>query len=407
MAKSKAQNAIERARTVLIIEQPFFGCLAMQLALEERASKEWWGDNTPTMAVDGCSMFYYPDFVLSLSDKELQGVVGHEVMHCAYQHITRRGVRNPIVWNWAGDYVINADLLKANFTLPKGRLHDPKYDGMSTEEVYERIRQEIQQHQSKGKGQKGNGDRDKGGCGAVLDAGSGDGKHKPDGTGPAMADAIGRDWETNVRMAVAVARAHNAGNVPGYLERLVGHLKDPKVSWRDLTRQFIDGNMHKDYSWSRPNRRFASSNLIFPGFVPDALHHLVCFMDVSGSISDELMQAMGSEVGGALDAGIADKLTLVYIDTEIKKVDEYVTGDLVEIGCSGGGGTDFRPAFEWLNKNVPDASCCIFLTDMMPNTWELPETTVPVLWGAYCPESMLQQMQVPFGSVVHIDGPDW
>ncbi len=111
----KAKHAVTRARTVLLVSQPFYGTLALQLELVEVTDKSF----VNTMAVDGRHLFYNPEFVLSLTEDELVGVNAHEVAHCAFQHMTRRGHRDPRLWNVAGDYAINADLLDAGFVLPK------------------------------------------------------------------------------------------------------------------------------------------------------------------------------------------------------------------------------------------------------------------------------------------------
>lgn len=413
VTNKKAYDAVIRARTALIVTQPFFGCLALHLELVEDTK----GTVGKTMAVDGVHMYYYPDFVLSLNEQELIGVVAHEVMHCALQHMTRRGHRNPVIFNMAGDYVINGDLLKANFQLPKKRLHDPKYDSMSTEEVYERIKEEVQkklqQQQGKGggKGKKGQGggdgddvmvipdtDLDPGGCGGVHDAG---GKNGQSGS-KAEADAIGREWDANVRMAVNVARRANAGSCPGYLERLVRTLEEPKVHWRDLLRQFIDNSMTKDYSWSRPNRRFASQGLVLPGFISDALHHLVCCIDVSGSVDGPMMQAMVSECAGALNMGTADKLTIMYADTAVRQVDEFLPGDLVTAKTVGGGGTCFNDSMRWVKEHAADAACMVYLTDMLTSSFG-EDPGMPVFWGAYLPKAQLARIKPPFGHIVQVD----
>jgi predicted metal-dependent peptidase len=407
----KAYDAIIRARTVLLVSNPFFGCLALHLDLVEDEK----GRVCRTMAVDGVSMYYYPDFVLGLSEAELIGVVAHEVLHCALQHMTRCQHRNHVIFNMAGDYVINDDLLTAGFTLPAKRLYDPKYKNMSTEEVYERIRDDVQKQLNKQKGKKGQkgqqGDGaggmvidgtdldteglDPGGCGGVMDAGGRQGDK-------AKADEVGRDWDANVRMAVNVAKRANAGTVPGYLERLVRQLTAPKISWRELTRQFIDTSMSKDYSWSRPNRRHVYNGLHLPGFISDALHHLVMFIDVSGSVDEKMMQAMVSEGAGALNDHTADKLTIVYVDTDVRKVDEWVPGDLVTCSTVGGGGTDFASAMQWVKKTCPDAACIIFLTDMMTSSFG-EDPGIPTLWGAYLPAVQLATVKVPFGNVIAVD----
>src|ERR1700690_2768883 len=97
---------IIQARTNLLVSQGFFGFLAMQLRLVENY-------DIPTAAVDGRSMFYNPDFIHQLTEREIEFVVAHEVMHCCFQHFSRRGSRDPRAWNIAGDFVINLDLQKS------------------------------------------------------------------------------------------------------------------------------------------------------------------------------------------------------------------------------------------------------------------------------------------------------
>jgi predicted metal-dependent peptidase len=405
-----AHTAMMKGRLDLLVKQAFFGTLAMQLELVEVTNPAF----CDTMAVDGVNLFYWPPFVLSLTTDELTGVEAHEVHHCCYKHMTRRGHRNPLRWNWAGDYVINDDLLKAGFTLPKQRLHDPKYANMSTEEVYERLPDPPQIYVlGSGKGGSGGSKSkdsqsdqdglpdgaDKGRCGGVLDAAPASNKVE--------AQRIEQEWEGNVRMAAAIARRQNAGTLPGFLERLVGTLAKPKINWRDVLRQFVDGNMSVDYTWQRPNRRFVHTGLTLPGTRADALHHLLFFNDVSGSITTEIIEAYGGEVQSTLDDGVADKVTALFFDTEIKKIDEYNQGDLIDLNTRGGGGTDFRPMMEWASKEAQDASCIVVLTDMLPCSWDLPDPGVPVLWGAYLPEEHLKTIKPPFGEVLHIDSANW
>jgi len=417
----KAHDAMIKARTVLLVSQPFFGCLALHLRLVEMSEKS--PIPCRTMAVDGRHLYYYPPFVHSLTEQEIIGVVAHEVMHCAYQHMTRRGHRNPVIYNYAGDYVINDCLLKAGLTLPKKRLHDSKYDGMSTEEVYERIKQDVEkQIKAQSKGQKGKkGDQkgkgsqgddedgegsmimpdtdlniDPGDCGAVLDA-AGPGQKSEQ-------DRVEREWDTTVRMAVNVARRSNAGTTPGYLERLVKQLKEPRVSWRELTRQFIDNSMSKDYSWSRPNRRHIHSDLSLPGFVSDSLRHMVFVADTSGSIDNEMLRQFLGEIAGALNDGTADKLTVLYADTRVAHVDEFVQGDIVKVGSKniGGGGTAFSDSFRWIMERAPDAQCIVYLTDMLTSDWG-EDPGIPTMWAAYLPAASLAQITPPFGTVIPVD----
>ena len=124
------------ARVGLLLRASFFGNLATRLKLVN--ADEW----CPTAATDGRNFYYNTRFVKMLRPKELEFLFGHEVLHCVYDHFGRRGDRDPQLWNIANDYCVNADLVKHRVgekitSVPC--LHDSKYDGMSSEEVYDKL----------------------------------------------------------------------------------------------------------------------------------------------------------------------------------------------------------------------------------------------------------------------------
>jgi len=93
------------ARVQLLLKNGFFGNLATRLQLQEASS---W---CPTAATDGRFFFYNTEFINSLDDDELIFLMGHEVLHNVYDHMDRRGNRDPRLWNIANDYVVNMDLV--------------------------------------------------------------------------------------------------------------------------------------------------------------------------------------------------------------------------------------------------------------------------------------------------------
>ena len=122
------ERKLTRARTQLLLNQPFFGTLCLRLQLMTGA--------VPTMATDGRRIFYDPAFADSLTPAELEGVLAHEVLHCALGHHCRRGQCDPRLWNEAADLAINPMLVADKFTLPTGALIDPAYANLSAEEIY-------------------------------------------------------------------------------------------------------------------------------------------------------------------------------------------------------------------------------------------------------------------------------
>ena len=392
MKDRKAYDAIIRARTNLLVSNGFFGFLSMQLRLVEDYTM-------PTAAVDGVSLFYNPDFVNQLDERQCEFLICHEVMHCCLKHFSRRQGRQIDPWNAACDFVINLDLKDSGFILihdvmikskkhPEGKIFkcciDEKYRGMTSEEIYDSFpKVQINLYIN------GDGEADWN-IGGIIDAPNGQ-------TGEEQAKHI---WDKAVRSAIAVMKASGIGSIPGILRHLIADLDRPKVSWKDLTWNFIDQSMSKEPSWARISRRSASIGTLLPGVVSDRLNHLVFAVDDSGSINDQMFKEMLSEVAGSLDQGTADQLTVIYADTRAHDVFHYVMGDIVkpEPLKGGGGGTAFSDTFKYISENIPDASCIIYLTDLEVNDYgENPG--IPTLWAVFTHESHFHTVadKVPFG----------
>ena len=104
----EVKEMIVSGRVRMLIKHPFFGTLATRLKLVEA---EW----CPTAAVDGKHFYYNSDFFRTLTPEEIDFVVGHEVMHCVYDHCGEGGRlldykeedRDPKLWNIAADYKVN------------------------------------------------------------------------------------------------------------------------------------------------------------------------------------------------------------------------------------------------------------------------------------------------------------
>ena len=125
-------SEIVTARVNLLFNAPFFGNLATRLKLVD--ATKW----CPTMATDGRCLYYNREFIKSLTRSQLIFMVGHEVLHCVYDHLGRRQNRDPDLWSMANDYITNYTLQKEKIgEMPPGGLIDDKYtDELTSEEVY-------------------------------------------------------------------------------------------------------------------------------------------------------------------------------------------------------------------------------------------------------------------------------
>jgi predicted metal-dependent peptidase len=399
---------IQKARTTLLLDHPFFGTLLFRLGAQAR-------NLIATMATDGVSLYFNPQFVEALSAAEIDGTLAHEVMHPALQHHTRRGGRNPRRWNMACDYAINPMLLDAGLTLPKDVLFDNRFRGMSAECIYNLLEEEehnqssssdaesecqddpadsgggLNSSDSSSKEENANEPRapmTPGGIGQVLDA-----PEPESGEGDTVAEQA-RDWQIAVEQAENVAKL--VGKLPGGVTRSLEAAQAAGVDWRELLRRAWSETIPADYSWTRPNRRHVWNGLYLPGVVCEGVGEICIAVDCSGSINARRLGLFEAEVRSIL-AGQQPRLVhVLYFDTEVQKSETYHAGLPIKLTPEGGGGTDFRPCFRWLEQRGIAPQTLVFLTDLWGKFPEQPPP-YPVLWAS------TGKRDVPFGQVIPMD----
>ena len=134
---SGLQKQISASLLRVCAHSSFFATLALHARIEASAE-------VPTAATDGKAIFVNPEFWGGLKPAEQDGLLLHEVLHAALLHVPRRGGREPKLWNYAADIVINGMILREGFSLPEGGLRDVTREHLSTEEVYELLMREAE-----------------------------------------------------------------------------------------------------------------------------------------------------------------------------------------------------------------------------------------------------------------------
>lgn len=212
--------------------------------------------------------------------------------------------------------------------------------------------------------------------------------------------------ETEIALNECLSVAKRAGNMPGYLQKLVKELLTPETDWRTELRRFISPSYRKDSTWARPNRRFIHSGMVLPGYVTDGVGHLVVAVDGSGSIDYPALQRVLSEVQGALEEGGVDKVSVVYCDTHVYNEREYVAGDQIEVLAAKCGGTCFKPVFDWMKENATEAVGVVYFTDMIAGDWgavNVMDNPPPTLWAAHGDPRQYRSYEPAFGDVIEIN----
>lgn len=350
------------ARSQLILSHGFFGMLALRLRLVEDLT-------TQTLKVDGRSIFYNPEFINTLSDSLVRSAIAHEVMHPALDHLSRLHDRQPRKWNAACDYALNQILVEAGFEIGQDWLLDPAYRGMSADEIYTRL----------------------------PDTPDDEGPSPLDEMMPAPAnggveDAI--DWK--IATIQAARQAEQVGKLPGSLKRFVEEITTVKVDWREQLRRFRTLIGKNDYSWSRPNRRFLAAGLLLPGLYSEETGAVVIGIDTSGSITNDILQTFGAEIRALTAASRPSKIHIVYCDAQINHVDEFSPDDNMVFHPHGGGGTEFKPVFDYVEEHQLKPECLIYLTDLYgDHSFDPPP--YPTLWVS------TSTQVASFGETIHIE----
>ena len=244
-----ARERLVTARIGLLLRHSFFGNLATRLQLIN--ADEWCG----TAATDGKRFYYNSRFIMMLKPKEVEFLVGHEVLHVVYDHMGRRGTRDPQLWNVADDYAVNADLKRhkvGEFITTVPCLYETKYDGMSAEAIYDDLYDKADKISLDDLVDKMLDDHIDG------DDGDGDGEGE-EGEGRGKRPKMSKEEREQVRQEMkqailAAAQSAEGGTVPKGVERLIKHATNPVMPWRELIQSNLTSAIRNDYSWTRPNR---------------------------------------------------------------------------------------------------------------------------------------------------------
>ena len=397
------------ARVGLLLRHPFFGNMATRLRI--LAADDW----LPTAAVDGRNLYFNTQFFNAMNNKEIEFVVAHEILHMVFDHLGRREDRNPMLYNIAADYIVNNLLERDRIgTTPSivSCYQDFKYEGWTSEEVYDELFKEA----------KKNGEEAIKQLGEMLD------EHldmEGDGEGDGEGDEEGKDGNGNTvskrkpkyskeqldqikdeikEGMLQAAQSAGAGNTPGEIQRMIKELTEPKMNWRELLRQQIQSTIKSDFTFSRPNRKGWQSGAILPGMNFQDTIDICISLDMSGSIGNNQARDFLGEIKGIMDEYQDYKIKLWCFDTGVYNEQDFSADggeDLLDYEIFGGGGTDFMANWTYMKEHDIQPKKFIMFTDGYAwDSWGDPEwcDTVFVIHSNHN-----KNLQAPFGVTAHYD----
>jgi predicted metal-dependent peptidase len=404
MPVNQLHPKLTAARVSLVLDQPFFGALAMGLNFKADPScKTAW--------INGRDLGYNAQFIDSLNHDQVTALLAHEIMHCACGHPWRRDGRDLGRWNVACDKAINENLREAGFRLPDGVLFPQGEEcGKSAEWIFGRLPDPSQNDQESDPDEENENDQD-GDQGGAGESGQ-DGDQDGDGQGDQDGDPLGevRDAPTDPdqdgqpapteeewkqRTAEAAQQAKLQGKMGAGLARQISEALKPRIDVRSLLLRFFQDRAAADYSWAQPNKSYLAQGLYLPALQSHALGEVAIMVDTSGSVDEVSLSYARAIVESVIDECSPTAVTVYYADAQVCRVDRFERGESLTWAPAGGGGTDFRPALQAIEQDGT-AICALCITDLY-GAFPQQAPDLPVLWLA------TTNQIAPFGETIALD----
>ena len=359
ISDEKAKQAILAARVALVLRHGFFGNLAMRLRL---MNADTWCE---TAATDGRHFYYNSKFINMLDTGQMMFLFCHELLHCAYDHMSRTGSRDRRIANIAMDYIVNADCINNNLgkkitVVPV--LYERKYDGWTWEAVYDDLMKNVKKISMDELAEMMLDDH--------LDGeGEGDGDGDKDGKGkrPKLSDAERQAIKDEFKEAMlSAAQASGAGNLPGGIRRMIKDLTEPKIDWREFIRQQIQSTVKNDYTYSIPSKKNFQTGFSLPSMLKQTQIDVCIGLDTSGSITDEMARDFFSEVKAIMDTFEDHRIHLWCWDTQVHNPQEFTAhgnDDIMDYEIKGFGGTDPTVCWDFMKNEGIEPKLLLMFTD--------------------------------------------
>jgi len=364
---TQSETQLLKAKSKLTMQHPYFGMLASKLKHEENTQIKSYASN-------GVRFLYNPDFIAQRDQEELFFILTNCVMHHVLAHQQRKLNRRGSLWQLATDFAINNLLAKNGFTIPQGANYNLEYKDMYAEEIYTLLHEEyganafeeIEQNQEE-----------------LYDLKN-------------IQEELDPQTESQWQYAATISQeiAQKKSLLPTGMERLAKKLTVNKVDWRFELYNAINRHMRNNYAFMPPNKKHLSRGFVLPSLSSDTLSLCVA-IDTSGSIDEILLGAFVTEFSSIMQSFPSIKIELLICDARIHGHYTFFGNDKLDFKLKGGGGTDYRPVFEYIEANLPMNTMLLYFTD--GDGWFPKHTpSYEVLWA------LSRKAKIPFGRALEL-----
>lgn len=333
-----------------------------------------------SVAVDRSWRLYLdPALVDEWSSEEVGSVLVHHIGHLLRDHAgraQRAGIDQAAEGDWvaAADAEINDDLVDSGIKFPMEPIVPSAFEcepGGFAEDYFRTIRGRGERAEQSG----ADAHAEQGGAGAHAgECGSGAHGHaRPweHGAGEG-APEISPEAADLLRCQVASEIRSSAGKLPGTVpqgwQRWADELLEPRIDWRKALAAAVRTGVANvagcvDYSYMRPSRRASVTGDVILPAMRQPLPAVAVVVDTSGSIDEDRLGEVVSEVDGILrGVGVGrGSVHILSCDADVHNVQRVTSAKQVQL--FGGGGTNMASGIAAASRLKPRPSIVVVLTD--------------------------------------------
>jgi len=376
----KSEELLRKAKSQLTSKFPYFGMLASRLKHESNSEINYYASN-------GVRFLYNPEFIQKCSMDELHFILTNSVMHHILSHQQRKLNRKGALWQLATDFAINNMLKNSKFKIPKGANYNKEYKNMYSEEIYQLLKDELIS----------------GGIDVYDDVKTLDEFSAKDENSSVFGsmnnvkeidnDKDADEWDYAASLSKEVAQKKSL--MPLGLNRFAKKVDTNDIDWKFELYNAINRHMRNNYAFMPPNKRHLYRGVALPSLASDTLS-LIVAIDTSGSIQEDILGAFIAEFKSIMQNFPSVSIELLIADAKVHNHYTFVGGDKLEFALTGGGGTDYRPVFDYVEQNLPMSSMLLYFTDGEGIFPKIPPA-YEVLWAL-----SQNKNKIPFGRKLQI-----
>lgn len=382
---SSIEQKISQAKAKLLVDYPLFGVLASKLELS-------LNDDIESFKSNGIKLEYNSDFLVELTDKEMEFVFANGAMHASLSHEARKNGRSGWLWQLATDYAINDMLVENGLQKPHRAHYSKRFSGMYAEEIYAELKEDILRDELEYEADdiedtQDNSDKKNNPKDSQL---SQEKQHNSQDVELSQEEQLFEEFAK-----AKIDEAQKDGEIPASMARFFKLTCKSKIDWRDELKAALDKFYRDDYTLLPPSKKLLYSGIYLPSSKSQRFKFVVA-IDSSGSVDEALLGTFLSELNFIMNTFSNFQLDLLVCDDRIQTHKTFYSGDILDVELRGGGATDFRAVFEFIESELEDVKLLLYFSDL-DGVFPKERPMYEVKWIAP------MESEVPFGEVIIIE----